>query len=52
MKTLKDLEIAGHDVVRAEVVKWIKYYLEETNYEYSSVELMMKFNNIKDEDLK
>jgi len=24
LKTLKDLEIAGHDVVREEAVKWVK----------------------------
>jgi len=26
LKTLKDLEIAGHDVVREEAIKWVKHW--------------------------
>lgn len=26
LKTLKDLEIAGHDVVREEAIKWVKAF--------------------------
>ena len=40
------------ETLKAEAVKWVKYYLEETIYEYSSVELLMKFHNITEEDLK
>ncbi len=50
MKTLKDLEIAGHEVVRAEAIKWVNSEYKST-YSYWK-QLFMRFFNITEEDLK
>ena len=65
LKTLKDLEIVGHEVVRAEGVKWIKNaneisaYTNDTNeplktgWGFDNIEDFIKhFFNITEEDLK
>jgi len=50
LKTLKDLEIAGHDVVREEAIKWVKEAESQTGI--MSMADFKKFHNITEEDLK
>ncbi len=48
-KTLKDLEIVGHDVVRKEAIKFLINALKKRK---NMVKVFMDFHNIIDEDLK
>ena len=52
LKTLKDLEIAGHEIVRAEAIKWVKRH-ERMAMDTTLTEQWIKyFFNITEEDLK
>jgi len=64
LKTLKDLEIAGHDIVREEAIKWVKEENKKWREALSqeglacpygnnpSTYIFKKFHNITEEDLK
>jgi len=58
MKTLKDLEIAGHDVIREEAIKWVKEDIEGVDNKdlclipFDIVHRWMKRLDITEEDLK
>jgi len=50
LKTLKDLEIAGHDVVREEAINWVKH--KELKSAHDVKWMFQDFFNITEEDLK
>ncbi len=61
LKTLKDLKIAGHEVVRAEAIKWVKegrknlkkYNDRDHRLMETGISLFIKdFFNLTEEDLK